>query len=298
MAIPTPMNSNDFIEQALDERIRDLEKVFQSDAIGFMGEVVAYVDDIIRNVVENKKQTSNKDTLTVVLTTPGGYIEVVQRIVETLRHHYSHVDFVVPNHAFSAGTVLVMSGDRIFMDYYSRLGPIDPQVPRAGGGFVPALGYLIQWERLLDKAKKGEITTPEVQLMIDGFDQAELYQYEQARELSISLLQEWLANYKFKNWETTRTKKIPVTQELRRERAASIAKQLNDTGRWHVHGHGISMEVLQRDLNLVIDDFGKDPEMSAHVRGYHNLLDDYNIKRGNAGVVHTEGSYLPFMSFM
>jgi hypothetical protein len=134
--------------------------------------------------------------------------------------------------------------------------------------------------------------------MIDGFDQAELYQYEQARELSISLLQEWLANYKFKNWETTRTKKIPVTQELRRERAASIAKQLNDTGRWHVHGHGISMEVLQRDLNLVIDDFGKDPEMSAHVRGYHNLLDDYNIKRGNAGVVHTEGSYLPFMSFM
>ena len=64
---------------------------------------------------------------------------------------------------------------------------------------VPALGYLIQWERLLEKARSGNITLPEVQLMIEGFDQAELFQYEQAKELSISLLEEWLVKYKFKN---------------------------------------------------------------------------------------------------
>ena len=34
-----------------------------------------------------------------------------------------------------------MSGDAIFMDYFSVLGPIDPQLPK-GDTMVPALGYL------------------------------------------------------------------------------------------------------------------------------------------------------------
>lgn len=42
-----------------------------------------------------------------------------------------------------------MSGDNIYMDYYSRLGPIDSQVQCRQGQMVPALGYLVQWERLV-----------------------------------------------------------------------------------------------------------------------------------------------------
>jgi ClpP class serine protease len=64
--------------------------------------------------------------LAVLLTTGGGVVEVLPRIVDTFRRHYDVVDFIVPNYAFSAGTVLVMSGDAIHMDSYSRLGPIDP----------------------------------------------------------------------------------------------------------------------------------------------------------------------------
>jgi hypothetical protein len=188
-----------------------------------------------------------------------------------------------------------MSGDAIWMDYYSRLGPIDPQVQSNTGRAVPALGYLIQWERLIEKAKKGEITLPEIQLMIDGFDQAELYQYEQARELSISLLEEWLAKYKFKNWKKTQTRGIPVTTQMRKLRAQLIAKELNNTERWHVHGHGISMEVLRRDLNLLIDDFGQDPKLSDMIKGYHSLLSDYMKKMGQLVVIHTAGSYRPFI---
>ena len=127
-----------------------------------------------------------------------------------------------------------MSGDAIYMDYYSRLGPIDPQVENASGRMVPALGYLIQWERLLKKANDGNITLPEIQLIVSGFDQAELYQYEQARELSIALLQEWLVKYKFKNWIHTETRGIAVTNTRRRRRAVQIASILNDPDRWHL----------------------------------------------------------------
>lgn len=295
MADLTPQNANEFIEQQLDLRAKALEKEFESDALAFMGRLVFGVDDVIRDAVERKKaEHPDGKKLTVFLTTPGGYIEVVKRIVEMFRHHYDVVDFVIPNYALSAGTVLAMSGDSIHMDYYSRLGPIDPQVEMDNGRMVPALGYLIQYERLLAKANAGKLTGAEIQLMVNGFDQAELYQYEQARDLSIALLEEWLVRYKFKNWSETETHKRPVTEAMKRRRASGIGKKLNMTQKWHSHGHGISMEILRRDLNLRIDDFGENPQRSGCVRGYHNLLNDYSEKRANRGVLHTAGHYVPF----
>jgi len=65
--------------------------------------------------------------------------------------------------------------------------------------------------------------------------------------------------------------------------------------RWHVHGHGISMEVLRRDLKLKIDDFGAKPELDQKIRGYYDLLNDYMLRRSHRGVLHTIGSYQPFM---
>ena len=295
---PVPLSANHFIEQQLDERLCALEKHFSAHALSFRGPLVSGVDDIVRTSVELRRmeQADNVDRLVVVLTTNGGYIEVVQRIVDTLRNHYGVVEFVVPNSAFSAGTVLVMSGDVIHMDYYSRLGPIDPQAERPDGRLVPALGYLERYNALINKAQTGTITTAEVQLLIDGFDQAELYQYEHARELSISLLKEWLVSYKFKTWTTTETRHIPVTPQMREDRAEDIARQLSDTQKWHSHGHGISCDVLENDLNLRIDDFGSNEALKRIVRDYHTLLEDYQGKMGHRGVVHTAGNYRPFGS--
>lgn len=291
-----PKSANDFIERQLDERLEMVGKAFRSHVLSFWGPLLYGVDDLIRPAVEDLRRDSRSRSLTVIVTTGGGYIEVVQRIVDTIRAHYRHVNFVVPNSAFSAGTVLVMSGDRIYMNYYSRLGPIDPQVQTTRGNMVPALGYLIQWERLLKKASGGTLTMPEIQLMVDGFDQAELYKYEQARNLSITLLKRWLVSHKFKNWKRTETRKMPVTRKMRTDRAEAIAKQLNDTDKWHTHGHGISMEVLRKDLKLTIDDFGTDATLSEPIEQYHALLGDYMIKRATGGVIHAPGTYLPFMS--
>jgi len=295
--MPTmPGNANDFVEQQLDARIAELEIECKSAIITFSGPIIWGVDDLLRSAVETKsQQPPHRRKLIVCLTTGGGYIEVVQRIVDTLRRHYKLVDFVVPNYAFSAGTVLAMSGDDIHMDYYSRLGPIDPQVSTQSDKQVPALGYLERYNDLITKAQNGTITNAETQLLIDGFDQAELYQYEHARELSITLLKDWLVKYKFKNWKITRTRGLRVTKKMKVDRAEMIAKELNNTKKWHVHGYGISMDVLDRDLNLMVDDFGKNPHMSEKIRGYHDLLADYMEKRNARGVIHFKGEYRPFM---
>ncbi len=275
-------SANEFVEQELDVRISALEQAFKADIISFCGGLLFGVDDLLRGAVETKYQEiPARRKLVMILTTGGGYIEVVQRIVDILRRHYKLVDFIVPNYAYSAGTVLVMSGDAIHMDYYSRLGPIDPQVETQAGRRVPALGYLERYRALIEKSQNGTITTAEVQLMIDGFDQAELYQYEQARALSIALLKEWLVKYKFKNWKVTRTRKLRVTKQMKTQRAEEIAKGLNDTEKWHIHGHGISKDVLERDLNVLIDDFGKDEVRCEQIRAYHDLLADYMLKRSD-----------------
>jgi Serine dehydrogenase proteinase len=296
MAYAKPGSANDFIERQLDEHVQNLSRITSADVLTFCGAILIGTDDIIRSGVDElQRQQSGKKKLVVILTTGGGYIEVVQRIVDTFRKHYSAVDFVVPNYAYSAGTVLVMSGDAIWMDYYSRLGPIDPQVENKSGQMVPALGYLKQYDRLIQKAQGNTITAAEVELLVNGFDQAELYKYEQARDLSIWLLKQWLVQYKFKDWKQTATNKAQVTPKMREDRAAEIAGELNKTERWHTHGHGISMDVLNRDLRLIIDDFGAVLDLNREIKSYYDLLDDYMMKRGDKGILHVDGVYVPFM---
>ena len=83
----------------------------------------------------------------------------------------------MPDCAYSAGTIFCMSGDEIMMDYFSVLGPIDPQVQNKEGRFVPALGYLDKVSSLLEKAKNGTLTNVEF-LILKDFDLAELRAYE------------------------------------------------------------------------------------------------------------------------
>jgi len=178
------------------------------------------------------------------------------------------------------------------MDYFSRLGPIDPQVEE-GGKLVPALGYLIQYDRLIKKSQKGNLTTAELTYLIENFDPAVLYKYEQAKQLSITLLKEWLVNYKFKNWDRTETKGKTVTTRMKKARADSIAKKLNKTEYWHTHSRGISIETLRGELNLKILDFGEDSSLKDKTKEYFDLLQDYMGKCGHIAVVHSRKIYLP-----
>jgi hypothetical protein len=283
--------SSDIIERELDGHITAIEEKMEGDVLAFCGPILYGVEDHIRTAVEETKRKRKK--LIVVLETSGGYIEVVQRIADTLRHHYKQIEFVIPDYAMSAGTVLVMCGDAIHMDYYSVLGPIDPQVEQPDGKMIPALGYLEKYDELIKKSQNGSLTTAEMTFLISKFDPAELYSYERSKELSNALLKEWLVKYKFKNWKTTKTHRRKVTRAMKVARAAEIAEKLNDTKRWNSHGRGISMAVLRREINLRIEDFGRDAELNSYIRGFYRLLRDYIIKRGHKWVVHTREHYRP-----
>ncbi len=293
MIEPDANEANALIASKLNEALEELEDKLDADIITFSGYIYYNADLFIRDAVEHRKQQKPKrSNLAFFLETDGGYIEVAQRIANILRTHYKRVEFYVPSAAMSAGTVLVMSGDAIHMDYYSILGPIDPQLPKAGGGSVPAVGYLKKYKELMDKADKGGLNTAEMTYLCSKFNPAELYQYEQALALSVDLLEKWLVRYKFRNWKRTRTKKKLVTTAMKKQRACEIAKKLQDTDIWHSHAHGISMAMLNsRSVNLIIEDFEKDTVLHQQIRNYWALLSDHMEKIDARGVVHTKGRY-------
>ena len=139
-----------------------------------------------------------------------------------------------------------MSGDKIHMDYFSILGPIDPQVGDASGKRIRALGYFIRYKKLIDKAGNGSLNTAEITVLIEKFGQAVLYRYEKARELSIRLLTEMLVNYKFKDWKKPQDKGRKVTDQLRRRRARAITQRLSDPDIWHSHSREFRWKSLDK----------------------------------------------------
>lgn len=293
-------NADNVVREELHERLEKFEGVIEADALTYMGPIHHGADDEIRKAVEFRRDKANgpkgkRPRLAVILETDGGYVEVAERIADIFRAHYERVDFLVPSHAFSAGTILVMSGDAIHMDYFSVLGPIDPQVKR-DDRWVPVLGYLDQYQKLIQKSRRGTLTTAELMFMLDKFNPAELHAFEQQKQLSITLLKNWLTNYKFKNWTKTRGKGKRVTKKMRTERATEIAKRLQDTKKWHVHGRGLSMDVLTREVNLLIDDFGADAALNACIKEYFTLFKDYTAKIGHEAALHVSGRYTPLVA--
>ena len=285
-----PTGATDVVELELRRRLERISTLMCADVMSLVGALRDEVAVTMRELTEEVRATSDREKLVLLLTTPGGSIEVVARIVDTLRHHYECVEFVIPDHAYSAGTVLALSGDRIHMDYFSRLGPIDPQVVQDGGAIVPALGYLDRYEELLERARSGVISDVEVEILME-FDQGELYKFDQARKLSVRLLKEWLVKYKFRDWTVTACRGIKVDDVMRASRAEEIALVLSDSGRWNSHGYGISKDVLQNDLKLKIDDFGANPDLSHAIRDYDGLLQSHLSGLGLEFAVHSAGGF-------
>ena len=276
---------DDYIKKQLDSHIKNIGKQLgNADTISIFGPIVPGLDTTVRNVIE--MNTTPQKKVVMILQTLGGVVEVVERIVDVIRNFYQEVIVIVPDQAMSAGTVLTLSADKIMMDYFSRLGPIDPQIFK-DDKLVPALSYIKQYEKLNEKAMEGTLTTAEY-AMLQKLDLGELYQFEQARELSVELLIKWLSQYKFKDWETTETHGHPVSQEMKKERAKKIANKLNDPNRWHSHERGINISTLTDELNLKIEDYSENEKLSVTVKEYFNLLMDYLTRQNLISFVHTE----------
>lgn len=252
-----------------------LAKHTESDILAYYGDIHPKHLSSFRSQIEEltKDKNQREGILSFFITTPGGVAEAVEKMVEIMRHFYDEVHFYIPEQAMSAGTILCMSGDRIYMDYSSSLGPIDPQVENRDGNLVPALGYLDEVEKLIAKSQNGTLTNAEFAIL-QNQDIATLQRYQQAKELSISLLTDWLVRYKFKNWDVHQSTGKKVTATQKKNRAKEIAESLSDNKTWHSHSRMIGMDTLVNKLRLKIEDYSVLPYKDS-VRQYNEAISEY-----------------------
>jgi hypothetical protein len=275
---------DDTIKSLLNKELMELEEYLKADVLTYHGPIFDGTEGAFLQVVEQLNQETRHDTLFIILTTNGGSAIAVERYVNIVRYHYSTVNFIIPDRAFSAGTIFCMSGDNIYMDYYSVLGPIDPQIQNKEGKWVPALGYLDKINELIQKAQAKTLTQAEF-IILKEFDLAELRAYEQAKELTIDLLKKWLVVYKFRTWTHHRSGE-KVTDDEKIERAADIADKLSNNRIWKSHSRPLNIEALE-ELKLKINDFGNDPTLKNSIRAYHRLVTDFANKNQLNVFVHT-----------
>ena len=274
------------VRKALLDANSKLSMALKGDCIIIQSAIKFPLDYQLRMAIENLRETSKKSHLIVLLETNGGSIETAERLVAIMREHYKKVSFIIPNYAYSAGTVLALSGNKIYMDYYSVLGPIDPQYSN-----LPGVGLLSKFRELMDQIYKAEHPTQchgEINYLISRFDPALLAYIEQAVKHAKGLVSEWLVQYKFKDWRKTESKGETVTKKMREQRAEKIAAELGNVENWHSHGRGIHMKALN-DMGLKIDDFGADPELRQNIRNYYGLaIDFYGTMEKGSHFVHTK----------
>jgi hypothetical protein len=286
------LNVDQLTNSILNGANNEVAKLLEAECILVNSGMFPPLDDQFRVAIEELREgDSTIDHLVVLLETSGGVMEIVERLVAVMRHHYSKVSFVIPNYAYSAGTVLALSGDHIYMDYYSVLGPIDPQVRASDGNYIPGHGMIAKFNELRDtinSATSPEDVIAELTFLTKNFDPGQIFQIEQSIQHGITLITEWLPKYKFKDWKETEGAKTRVTDKMKKDRAESIAKTLGDASKWHSHGRGIPMSrLVDNELKLKIDDFGDNKDLSSHIKNYHGLAIDYYAKIGFKDYIHT-----------
>jgi len=85
--------------------------------------IESYNDNIrlCSNINEN-------DELNIIVHTIGGYSKTIDLISLLLKKRKGKVNIYVPKYAYSSGTMLILSADNIYMNWYSVGGPVDTQI--------------------------------------------------------------------------------------------------------------------------------------------------------------------------
>ena len=221
-----------------------------------------FINDILKDYRGNK--------LDIYLETPGGSGEATEEIVRWLRKKYQTINFIVAGEAKSAGTLMVMSGDEIYMSETGSLGPIDAQV-MLGRMTISAHDYKEWIESKRIEADETKKLNPVDIAILSQITPGEISGIENSLYFAQDLVEKWLVSYKFKEWnETESTKKI-VTEEMKKERAKEIAKELTNHTKWRSHGRSLKLEDLT-NIGLRINKVEDDNTISEIIYRIHAIL--------------------------
>lgn len=232
---------------ARQELLQDIERETRRDLIVYIANLQHLGGAIDRNdimafgdLLEGK--TGANTDLDLLLQSPGGDIDVAEKIVYMCRDRSRSFRVIVAESAKSAATLIALAADEIIMGYTSELGPIDPQItvditPEGMPDSRPAHSFLDGLEAIRQEVEeaKGKLS-PVYFPLLQQLDPALIDFCKKAISRSRQFAEKWL--------KKSQCKDNP-------EKAKEIAEKLSDPKRYLLHGTVIDhKEAL--DLGLCV----------------------------------------------
>lgn len=116
-------NSSD--EVTLQDNLNALATLRRRPVLLLNGEINADSAELLLDIApkfEKHKQ------LSVLLNSPGGFIESAYKMILTLRRYVDDIEVMVPRWAKSAATFFCLGANTIYLGTDGELGPLDPQI--------------------------------------------------------------------------------------------------------------------------------------------------------------------------
>ena len=255
-------NPHDHLRRSL---LQELHKYTERDVILYASawtnpnlpsNAVSIVEEDIEGFIEVTRQLEG-DKLDLILHSPGGSATVVEAIVHHLRSKYDHIRVIIPQSAMSAATMLACAADEILMATHSSLGPIDPQlvIPTENGYQVlSAEAILEQFRQAYNDCTKNPAALTAWMPILKQYPPGILVECENAINLAIELVEDWLAKYMLKGHSNALTL------------AKNIAEELSSHRKTKTHDRHINREKA-RAIGLNIKDLEANPTLYDLVLG-------------------------------
>ena len=156
--------------------------------------IPAYIEDSDLIGFDDLVQTTEGDKVDVFLMSNGGSAEATERVVKLLRERFNEVRYIIPANAYSAATLMCLSGDAVIMDSPATLGPIDPQI-----NGIPTRAILRAFEQMKEiLAAEGPAALTAYMPLISKYNLHDFEICKSAEELSAELAGVWLSSYMLK----------------------------------------------------------------------------------------------------
>lgn len=160
---------SDFLDQSFDKKAVIMDNVTSAASIADIVDIInqiekirgrkqlsiftAFLDkpeaptsissDVYNLIVKTVNEGGyESEPIDIIIHSEGGNIYETKRIVTFLRSKFDNIDFLIAHSAFSAATIMSLSGDNIIMPSYAALGPTDVHYKLKSGEWLPENIYL------------------------------------------------------------------------------------------------------------------------------------------------------------
>ena len=138
-----------FFERKKKSKTKEFTEILQKNRILFItnewdnDELDGYLVDSDNEMtfINQYKNYHIKEEIDIIIDSHGGKISSSDAIMNILLMHEGIINIYVPIKAYSAGSMLALCADNLYLNHYSLLSPTDPQFEENDGN-VPVKHYL------------------------------------------------------------------------------------------------------------------------------------------------------------